>query len=595
MEKCKNNNIKYYLARHKVAVFFYVFLVVLACACAGASTILYAKFLAYVTSEEFATAIRFLIMGGTVTIIRRLSWWGNFNIYYKYSNIIWKEIAVDLTKRSFKFSTATFSDYNSGTFVQRIMHDPNELLQHLSSIIEVVSETITSVVVIVYMITLNWIIGLLFIVVLAIAFTIEINRKKARKKNKLRTKKVNDKTYSLVTEIVKSEKDIKALGLEDKLYEISSESFEKCQQEKKHADVVDTNFYSSRCIIIEIFGIIILCLGLYLRRVDLLEPAAFILIFTYKDNLYMLAWNVGSIFKAVTEVSVCNARMFSLYDEDLYPTEVFGTKNKQKYKGKIDFKHVKFGYAERTYEGDEPVYLKKNKEKIKRTKNKCIFEDLTFSVKPNTTVAFVGKSGSGKSTILSLISKLIDADEGKVAIDGTDIKDISKDSLRQNISLINQFPYIFDMTIKENLLLVKKDATEDELWDVLKRASFADDVMEMPKGLETRVGETGVKLSGGQRQRLAIARALLKESKIILFDESTSSLDNFAQSKIQQSIENLKGQHTIVIVAHRLSTIKNVDTIYFLEKGKIMDSGSFDELFNNCEKFKEMFLTENIK
>lgn len=595
MEKCKNNNIKYYLARHKVVVFFYVFLVVLACACAGASTILYAKFLAYVTSEEFATAIKFLIMGGTVTIIRRLSWWGNFNIYYKYSNIIWKEIAVDLTKRSFKFSTATFSDYNSGTFVQRIMHDPNELLQHLSSIIEVVSETITSVVVIVYMIALNWIIGLLFIVVLAIAFTIEINRKKARKKNKLRTKKVNDKTYSLVTEIVKSEKDIKALGLEDKLYEISSESFEKCQQEKKHADVVDTNFYSSRCIIIEIFGIIILCLGLYLRRVDLLEPAAFILIFTYKDNLYMLAWNIGTIFKAVTEVSVCNARMFSLYDEDLYPTEVFGTKNKQKYKGKIDFKHVKFSYAERSYEGDEPVYLKKNKEKIKRTKNKCIFEDLTFSVKPNTTVAFVGKSGSGKSTILSLIGKLIEADEGKVAIDGTDIKDISKDSLRQNISLINQFPYIFDMTIKENLLLVKKDATEDELWDVLKRASFADDVMEMPKGLETRVGETGVKLSGGQRQRLAIARALLKESKIILFDESTSSLDNFAQSKIQQSIENLKGQHTIVIVAHRLSTIRNVDTIYFLEKGKIMDSGSFEELFNNCEKFKEMFLTENIK
>lgn len=594
MEKCKNNNIRYYLARHKIAVFFYVFLVVLACACAGASTILYAKFLAYVTSEEFATAIKFLIMGGTVTIIRRLSWWGNFNIYYKYSNIIWKEIAVDLTKRSFKFSTATFSDYNSGTFVQRIMHDPNELLQHLSSIIEVVSETITSVVVIVYMIALNWIIGLLFIVVLAIAFTIEINRKKARKKNKLRTKKVNDKTYSLVTEIVKSEKDIKALGLEDKLYEISSESFEKCQQEKKHADVVDTNFYSSRCIIIEIFGIIILCLGLYLRRVDLLEPAAFILIFTYKDNLYMLAWNIGTIFKAVTEVSVCNARMFSLYDEDLYPTEVFGTKNKQKYKGKIDFQHVKFSYAERIYEGDEPVYLKKNKEKIKRTKNKCIFEDLTFSVKPNTTVAFVGKSGSGKSTILSLIGKLIEADEGKVAIDGTDIKDISKDSLRQNISLINQFPYIFDMTIKENLLLVKKDATEDELWDVLKRASFADDVMEMPKGLETRVGETGVKLSGGQRQRLAIARALLKESKIILFDESTSSLDNFAQSKIQQSIENLKGQHTIVIVAHRLSTIRNVDTIYFLEKGKIMDSGSFEELFNNCEKFKEMFLTENI-
>ena len=151
------------------------------------------------------------------------------------------------------------------------------------------------------------------------------------------------------------------------------------------------------------------------------------------------------------------------------------------------------------------------------------------------------------------------------------------------------------MTIKENLLLVKKDATDEELWEVLKRASFDEDVKLMPKGLNTKVGESGVKLSGGQRQRLAIARALLKQSKIILFDESTSSLDNFAQSNIQHSIENLKGQHTIVIVAHRLSTIRNADTIYFLEEGKISASGTFDELFENNEQFKKMFLIENIK
>lgn len=161
--------------------------------------------------------------------------------------------------------------------------------------------------------------------------------------------------------------------------------------------------------------------------------------------------------------------------------------------------------------------------------------------------------------------------------------------------LINQFPYIFDMTIKENLLLVKKDATDEEIWEVLERASFADTVKAMAKGIDTKVGETGVKLSGGQRQRLAIARALLKQTKIILFDESTSSLDNFAQSHIQQSIEAMKGKHTVVIVAHRLSTIRNVDKIYFLEEGKIVDSGTFDELYANNTKFKNMFLIENIE
>ena len=150
------------------------------------------------------------------------------------------------------------------------------------------------------------------------------------------------------------------------------------------------------------------------------------------------------------------------------------------------------------------------------------------------------------------------------------------------------------MSIKENLLLVKKDATEEELWNVLKRASFDEDVKAMPKGMDTKVGESGVKLSGGQRQRLAIARALLKESKIILFDESTSSLDNLSQNQIKQSIDNIKGKSTVVIVAHRLSTIKNVDTIFFLDNGEIVDSGTFKELYKRNAEFKKMFLAEDI-
>ena len=204
-------------------------------------------------------------------------------------------------------------------------------------------------------------------------------------------------------------------------------------------------------------------------------------------------------------------------------------------------------------------------------------------------------SGCGKSTALRMIAGLEDITSGEILIDGINIKNLSKKTLRNSVSLVNQFPYIFDMSIKENLLLVKKDATDEELWEVLKKASFDEDVKSMPKGIDTKVGASGVKLSGGQRQRLAIARALLKQSKIILFDESTSSLDNFAQSHIQQSIENMKGQHTIVIVAHRLSTIKNVDTIYFLEEGKISASGTFDYLFNHNAQFREMFLIENIK
>ena len=239
-------------------------------------------------------------------------------------------------------------------------------------------------------------------------------------------------------------------------------------------------------------------------------------------------------------------------------------------------------------------YLKNPPPKKIKSTNK-IFDNLSFKIKPNTTVAFVGKSGSGKSTILNLMSKMYEVDDGAVLIDGVNINDLDKKTLRGNISLVNQFPYIFDMTIKENLLLAKKDATDEDIEDCLQKASLTEFIASLPDGINTKVGESGIKLSGGQRQRLAIARALLRNSSIIIFDESTSSLDNFAQEDIKRSIEGLKGQGTIVIVAHRLSTIRNADQIFFLDEGKIIDIGTFDELFENNVKFKNMFYAENLE
>ena len=185
-------------------------------------------------------------------------------------------------------------------------------------------------------------------------------------------------------------------------------------------------------------------------------------------------------------------------------------------------------------------------------------------------------------------------DSGKITIDGVNINSLDKESLRSSIALVNQSPYIFDMTIRENLLLAKPDATEEELNQVIKDSALDEFISTLSLGLDTRVGESGIKLSGGQKQRLAIARALLKKSSIILFDESTSSLDNLAQNHIKQSIDNIKGKSTIVIVAHRLTTIKNVDKIFYLENGEIVDVGTFDELYKRNKSFKTMFLAENI-
>lgn len=597
MKKNKSRNLRYYLSNHKLSVCIYVALVVLACVSSGLCTILFSNFLSVTISGHLLESIKLLIAAGTTLLIQRLCWWVSNCMYIKLANQIWVEIAKDLTNRSFQLTSSTFTENSSGGFIQHIMDDPSKALDNLSYLVENFASIATGIAVIIYIITLNWIIGLIYVVILVSLFVMELYRKKVNKKNKVKTKAINDKTYSLVGEIIKSEKDIKALGLEEKLYSTTNEGFNNLKRAKNKENITDTHFWCGRCLILEIFGILVLALGLHMMQKEILTLATYVLIFSYRDNLYGLVWYVGDVVKCLTEVQVSSNRMFNMFNEDIYAVEKFGDKTIKNFKGKISFKDVEFAYTEIEEENKEQTKLRKKKKQkvVKHIKQKPIFKDLSFEIEPNTTVAFVGKSGSGKSTILSLISKLIEADKGKVKIDNIDIKELSKQTLRDNISLINQFPYIFDMSIKENLLLVKKDATDEELWDVLAKASFADTVRAMPKDINTKVGETGVKLSGGQRQRLAIARALLKQTKIILFDESTSSLDNFAQSHIQQSIEAMKGKHTVVIVAHRLSTIKNVDKIYFLDNGKIADSGTFEELFEHNQQFKQMFLIENIE
>ena len=595
MKKTKNKmGIMHYLNRHKLAVIFYILLVVGASVLSGVATILFSNFLSITIMGNFARSLRFLIYAGSALVAERFCWWISYHLYVKATNLMWMEIAKDLTKQSFRLSNSNFAENGSGGFMQHIMQDPNNVLNNLSYLVENFAQVTTGIIILIYIVSLNALIGAIYITIVFALFILELYRKKVNKKLKTKTKKVDDKTYSLVKEIVESQKDIRALNLEEKLCITTSEKFDNLRHAKNKENVIDTHFWNIRCLILEVFGILVLVLGLKMMRTEMLTLATYVLIFSYRDNLYSLIWYVGDIAKCLTEVQVSSRRMFSLYDENLYPTEHFGDRDIVNLKGKIEFKNVEFSYSEVQENDEEDVSFKKRKP-IERIKKESIFKGLSFKIKPNTTVAFVGRSGSGKSTILSLMSKLNDADKGEIKIDNINIKDLSKDCLRENISLINQFPYIFDMTIKENLLLVKKDATDEEIWNVLKRASFDEDVKAMPKGINTKVGESGVKLSGGQRQRLAIARALLKESKIILFDESTSSLDNFAQSHIQQSIEQMKGQHTIVIVAHRLSTIKNVDKIYFLEDGKIADSGTFDELFENNKQFKKMFLMENIE
>lgn len=207
-------------------------------------------------------------------------------------------------------------------------------------------------------------------------------------------------------------------------------------------------------------------------------------------------------------------------------------------------------------------------------------------------VGFVGKSGVGKSTIFSLLCRLYDVDSGSITIDGVDIVSLDKDSIRGNITIISQNPYIFNMSIRDNLKIVKENLTEEEMIEACRLACLDEFISTLKDGYDTMIGEGGVNLSGGQKQRLAIARAFVQETEIILFDEATSALDNETQANIQKAIMNMKKDYTILIIAHRLSTIVNCDRILFIDKGKVIDSGTHEELLRKNKDYKKLYERE---
>lgn len=596
----KNNNkinLLRYLKPYKFGIAMYILVYLVAAAANIFMTLLLANAIELITLKSYHDAIITLAIVAALYFLRRACWYSSGIIYNKYANRIMADLNIDLAEQAFKLNSKTYSDNDTGTFVQRIVNDPEQIVSRLSDVVDYLTDMISVLIMVVYISSLNVYIGLVMVGIVIICSILEFYRTKTLRKNQRITRKKSDKIHSLTTEIVRSEKDIKALGLESSLSKVSKEYYRDYTRTNAHKEIVNMNFYSSRNLLIEIIGVLVLILGVHYIDIGTISLATFMIIYSNNGDLYSLIWCIGEISSIFVEIRVCSERMFSIFDDEQFACEKFGKQNVEFVKGEIEFRNVGYSFIE--YEkpnDDDEKQKKRKKEKPSRevaSVNK-IFENLSFKIIPNTTVAFVGKSGSGKSTILNLMSKMYEVDEGSVLIDGININDFDKPSLRNNISLVNQFPYIFDMTIKENLLLAKNNATDEEIAQAIEKASLSEFVDSLPKKIDTKVGESGIKLSGGQKQRLAIARAFLRNSPIIIFDESTSSLDNFAQEDIKHSIDQMKGKSTIVIVAHRLSTIRNVDKIFFLDNGKIVDIGTFDELFENNVKFKNMFYAENL-
>lgn len=479
------------------------------------------------------------------------------------------DLKSDMLESLTNFEVKNFDNTNSGLFISRLNKDTTELSELFDYITDDLSGVILNVSFIVYVSYLNIYLGLYLILNVIFIYILTSKKLYYYKSAKKDYKEKDEKVVGLYTDVIRGIREIKNLNLKS----IVLRDVNKRQTETIKAEIksIHTKRTWNRWIkaFQHILDFIFILLSVYFIINNTLQISSFMIIFLYKNKVLCLIDYISEIREKLADGKVSASRVFDIITYNSFSKEIYGTTKLDNIKGNIEFKKVEFKY---------------NSNKL--------FENLTFKVEPNKMIAIVGKSGEGKSTILKLISKSYSANSGEILIDNHNINDLSEETIKNSISVVSQSPYIFNLSIKENIKLANSNATDNEIIEVCKKAQIHDVITSMKDGYNTLVGENGVILSGGQKQRIAIARALIKKSKIILLDEATSSLDNNNQEKIKNVIKDLASDHTIIIVAHRLSTIVDSDNIFIIDKHKISASGTHNELMKNCAEYRNLYEIE---
>ncbi|MCF8321569.1 MAG: ABC transporter ATP-binding protein/permease [Flavobacterium sp.] len=508
------------------------------------------------SGPQFALLLVVVLVISTFLLKNFFNYLASYHIMHLKNGVL-RDLRKKMFNKIIDLPISYYSEKRKGDVMARMLGDVNEVQNSFFSILElVVKEPLTIVFALITMFFISAKLTLFVLIFIPVSGLVISKIGKNLKAKSLKAQGESGLLISIVEESLGGLKVVKSYNAETSFKNKFTNSINRLL--KLSNSIGNKNNLASP--LSEFMGIttiaVLLWYGGNLVLVEkTLEGSAFIIYLTLAYNILTPAKAISKASYAVKNGLAAAQRVFEVLEVENKITSKENAIVKNSFDSKISIRNINFKYEEES-----------------------VLKDFSLEVKKGQTVALVGQSGSGKSTITNLLTRFYDVNEGMIAIDGTDIKDMNLQSLRDLMGLVTQDSILFNDTIKANIALGKPDATDDEIIEALKIANAFEFVKELPLGIETNIGDSGNKLSGGQKQRLSIARAVLKNPPIMILDEATSALDTESEKFVQVALENMMQNRTSIVIAHRLSTIQKADTIVVMQKGKIVEQGNHDQL-----------------